>query len=116
MLAVAWVYGHYNPGTSAWFPRCPFKTLTGWDCPGCGSQRAIHSLLNWQVGEALSHNLLLVLSIPYILVWPVLNLPTHPDARLLRWRKRLYGPVATKIILVVIIAFWVLRNVFVFFS
>ena len=25
---------------------CPFKAMTGLDCPGCGATRAIHQLLN----------------------------------------------------------------------
>jgi len=32
------------------FLPCPFKTLTGFDCPGCGFQRSFVALLkgNWQ--------------------------------------------------------------------
>ena len=32
-----------------WMPKCVFHALTGWDCPGCGSQRAIHALLHGRV-------------------------------------------------------------------
>ena len=35
-------------------------------CPGCGSQRALHSLLHLHLADALRYNALLVLSIPYI--------------------------------------------------
>ncbi|MEJ7692905.1 DUF2752 domain-containing protein [Daejeonella sp.] len=29
--------------------RCLFKTLTGWDCPGCGFQRSILSLIKGDI-------------------------------------------------------------------
>ena len=41
--------------------------LTGWDCPACGGQRALHSLLHGRVGEALHFNPFLVVSVPYFL-------------------------------------------------
>ena len=39
-------YFALDPATNAIFPRCPFLTLTGLKCPGCGSQRAIHCPLH----------------------------------------------------------------------
>lgn len=40
------------------FPACPFHSLTGWYCTGCGSQRAAHDLLHGNLWESLGHNLL----------------------------------------------------------
>lgn len=37
-------------------PKCLFKFATGWDCPGCGSQRAIHALLHGDVAGAWHFN------------------------------------------------------------
>ena len=28
------------------FPVCPFKALTGWNCPGCGGLRMTHDVLH----------------------------------------------------------------------
>ena len=35
-----------DPAKHTIFPRCVFNSLTGYYCPGCGSQRAIHSMLH----------------------------------------------------------------------
>lgn len=40
-------------------PRCPVKHLTGYDCPGCGLQRACRSLVRGHVAEAVSANALI---------------------------------------------------------
>jgi hypothetical protein len=33
-------------------PRCPFKYLTGIDCPGCGFQRSVISLFNGNLRQS----------------------------------------------------------------
>ncbi|WP_225974845.1 DUF2752 domain-containing protein [Arachidicoccus ginsenosidivorans] len=58
---------------SSWFPKCPFRSLTGLQCPGCGSQRAIHDLLNLDILGAFRENALMVVSIPYIVTAFILN-------------------------------------------
>lgn len=68
-----------DPHKSTLFPPCPFKTITGLRCPGCGSTRAVHLLLHGRTGEALDRNLLMVVSIPILLamiVWP--SITTKP--------------------------------------
>lgn len=90
------------------FPKCPFKAVTGLDCPGCGSQRAIHQLLNFNLIAAFKYNPLLLLSIPYILIEIIFR---WIDPRIIyKQRKVLYGPIAIKIILIVVIAFSIGRN------
>ena len=56
----------FNPAQTAFFPPCPFHFVTGYYCPGCGSLRAIHSLLHGDLAGALSQNPLMVLSIPIV--------------------------------------------------
>ena len=62
-----------NP-TQYWFmPKCPFKLITGLNCPGCGIQRAIHALMHGEIKEAIHYNYYLLYSGPYaasfLLVW-----------------------------------------------
>ncbi len=64
VTAVIWAY---DPTSGDFpFPRCPVKTLTGLDCPGCGSTRALHAMLHGHPKEALGYNAGLVVGIPLI--------------------------------------------------
>ena len=67
-LAVAGVYLFlFEPGKSGFFPVCPFRVVTGFACPGCGSTRAMHALVHGDVVSAFKFNPLLVLSLPFLL-------------------------------------------------
>ena len=65
--AVAWLYA-VDPSRAAVMPQCPFRLLTGWDCPGCGFLRATHALLHGRPAEAWAYNPFLVVSLPYLLL------------------------------------------------
>lgn len=41
--------------TGVGFP-CPFRSLTGWDCPLCGGTRLGDALLHGRVGDAFADN------------------------------------------------------------
>ncbi|MEM1270022.1 MAG: DUF2752 domain-containing protein [Bacteroidota bacterium] len=67
-LLGAGVYFWLDPAASGLFPKCPVWLSTGWFCPGCGTQRAVHALLHGRILEALSFNLFAVLALPYLAV------------------------------------------------
>ena len=68
-LALGWVYYRFNPASAgSLFPPCPSHWLTGYNCPGCGSQRAVHCLLHGDVAQAFRYNALMVVSVPIVLV------------------------------------------------
>ncbi len=48
---------------------CVFHAVTGWYCPGCGSGRAMASLLRFRFAEALDRNALAVISLPFVLYY-----------------------------------------------
>jgi hypothetical protein len=50
----------FDPATSMFFGRCPFFTITGLHCPGCGTLRALHQLLHLNISAALQMNPLTV--------------------------------------------------------
>jgi hypothetical protein len=97
-----------DPNEPGLYPLCPFRALTGWDCPGCGTLRALHALTQGDLARAADHNVLLLAVLPF-LAW-----------RLVRWtRTRWSGatrpsglapPLVLYALLVVIVVFWVVRN------
>jgi hypothetical protein len=47
-------------------PLCPFRALTGWWCPLCGSLRSAYSLAHGRLSAALHDNALLVAALPVV--------------------------------------------------
>lgn len=111
LISFVVIYRNFNPSDYPFFPKCPSKLLTGFDCPGCGSQRAVHHLLNLELGEAAKDNLLVVLFAPYIVAGLVFENIKRPSRRFLVWRRRLFGLPAIYVIFAVITVFTVVRNV-----
>lgn len=84
--------------------------MTGLLCPGCGSLRGTHAALHGHFGEMLRLNPALVLGAP-ALAWMVAGELTA----LARGRALPPPPLGARgawAILVVLVAWWILRNVF----
>ena len=69
----------FDPTRVPIYPECTFHRLTGLDCPGCGSLRALHALSHGHLLEALRFNTLTVLSVP-LLAWFGFRLARHEFA------------------------------------
>jgi len=110
-VILIFVYKFFDPLAHDFFPKCPFLVITGYQCAGCGSQRAIHELLNLNISGAWHQNALLVVSLPYIFFGLIYNLIPEPSERILYWRKILFGPRAIIVVMILIVSFWVGRNV-----
>jgi hypothetical protein len=98
-----------DPARHDLFPRCLFNSITGYYCPGCGSQRAVHSLLHLDFAGVVSYNFLFLpaaLIIFYHYLHPVFN-------RFFGWKlpNVFYFRNTPLIILGVIVLFWILRNI-----
>lgn len=61
------LYFTLDPSTN-YFPRCMFHEITGLQCPGCGSQRALHSLLRGDFSAAWHYNALFILELPLLVL------------------------------------------------
>lgn len=109
LVAVAFLFYTFNPEKYAFFPKCPSLLLTGYQCPGCGSQRAIHDLLRLRIGEAFTHNLLVPIAIPYILLGIYLQY-FGGKQKFPKVERILFGQWAAIAMLIIVISYWVLRN------
>lgn len=118
IAAVLYIYTVYDPSESVLFPKCIFHSLTGLDCPGCGSQRAIHSLLHGHISEAWHYNALMTASLPYILLWVILKSvdAVAPHSGPAEYAGKaldiLYHGKAVTAVAVIVLLFWIVRNVF----
>lgn len=65
VMGVVLLYYNFNPNVSNLSLRCPWKLLTQTDCPACGFQRALYSLLHGDFECAIRHNYFFVISLPY---------------------------------------------------
>src|SRR6185312_11357029 len=89
--AVAYV-GIADPhNRDAVFPLCPFKLLTGWNCPACGGLRMAHDLLHANVSAAVIDNVFLLFGIPALIAW-------------FFWRRHADRPAVTRTVVGVVVA------------
>lgn len=107
-MVLAVLFFVLDPAEHILFPRCIFYSLSGYYCPGCGSQRAIHSLLHLNIPGVVQNNFLFlpaVLAIAYHFLHSVLN-------RWLNWRlpNIFYMKNTPWVIFGIILLFWLLRN------
>ncbi len=87
--------------TNSAYPQCPFKWLTGWNCPFCGGLRMTHDLLHGHLAASINDNVFLLVGLPLLAGWLLIR----------RQQGRLSLPIPAVItITVAAIAWTVLRN------
>lgn len=109
LLLLGFLYYCCSPEGNAWYPKCSFYLLTGWQCPSCGSQRAVHALLHGEVGQALRYNPFMLVSIPYAVGVVLSTMWASPWAK--RMRAALLHRNVVLAYVVLFVAWWVLRNI-----
>jgi hypothetical protein len=98
-LAYIGIGDPHSPGFG--FPACPFKALTGWNCPGCGGLRMTHDVLHGDFSAAVVDNVFLLVGLPMLALW-----------LLVRWRRgdKLMPMPAIVVIAIAAITWTVVRN------
>jgi hypothetical protein len=112
MTATALLYlWRFNPATAgtSYYPSCPFHTLTGLNCPGCGTLRGLHQLMHGHLLTALNYNVLTVLMLPYF--GYALFSYAFVAVRGRGLRQPFIKPVYIKAFIWIMMGFWILRNV-----
>jgi hypothetical protein len=83
------------------YPLCPFKLLTGWNCPFCGGLRMVYDLLHGDLVASINDNVFALVGLPLLAGWIVLRRRNGQAAM----------PVPVIVTIVVLTIAWgVLRN------
>lgn len=67
MAGIYYFYAYDPSNGETFFVGCISKSISGLDCPGCGSQRAMHELLNGNFIKAAQLNFLVYFIAPLLL-------------------------------------------------
>ncbi len=109
IVALAILFYFLDPLVHPIFPKCIFHSMTGLHCPGCGSQRAIHSLVHLNFAGVVSNNVLFIpalLMVVYGISIPVINRKFEKN-----YPNLMKHPKTPLVILILIILFWIIRNI-----
>ncbi|WP_242889957.1 DUF2752 domain-containing protein [Actinomadura litoris] len=97
-----------DPNQAGNYPTCPFLSLTGRQCPGCGSLRTIHALAHGEVREALGLNLFAMVMLPVLAFfwgrWTVARALDRPSRTKAGDPRLIWG------LLGAVMLFWLVRN------
>ena len=109
LTGVVVVFFVLDPEKYVIFPKCTFHSLTGYYCPGCGSQRAIHNLLHLNFAGVVGNNLLFLPA--FLLVfYHYVHRPLNSKFKF-KLPNLLYYKLTPWILFGIIILFWALRNI-----
>ncbi|MCG2794204.1 MAG: DUF2752 domain-containing protein [Weeksellaceae bacterium] len=102
-------YFFIDPATSSFFLQCPLKSLTGYECAGCGAQRSFHELLHFRFLKALQLNPLFVFSLSFSLIM-VITQYSKKDRLKLSIHRFITSKAFILGILIVVFLFSLLKN------
>ena len=108
ILLITGYYFFLNPYEQEYFfISCPFYKITGYQCSGCGSQRAFHEILHLNFKEAFHQNALVLLGIPY---FSLIFFTSFFQEKFAKLRQVLIGKKTILILFIIVILFGVFRN------
>lgn len=88
-------------------PACPFRAVTGLDCPGCGATRAAHHLVHGRIAVAADYNAVFVVFVPVLIAgWLIWAFPGSRSPTM----RRISATSAGWTIAALGVAFAVVRN------
>ena len=108
ILLIKGYYFFLNPYEQEYFfISCPFYKITGYQCSGCGSQRAFHEILHLNFKEAFHQNALVLIAIPY---FSLIFFTSFHQEKYAKLRQLLIGKKTILILFIFIILFGIFRN------
>lgn len=115
LSVLTYLYFKYDPINNLLFPKCPLYATTGIYCPGCGSQRATHALLHFDILNVFKSNMLFLPALLLVGYHYLLKVFNHFLST--TYRSVLDNPKAPLLVLFIVLLYWLLRNLpFAFFD
>ena len=111
LLIIFILYYLVDPSQTNFPLQCPWRLLTGTQCPACGLQRALHSLFHGDLSEALSFNYFFIFSIPYALL-AIISTWYNYNHVFDKLRAFIYHRFMLKSYIVLYFCWWIIRNVY----
>ena len=108
-MVIALLYIYINPSEINFLPKCPLYVSTGIYCPGCGSQRATHNLLNFNFLGVLNQNVLYIFGLLIIGYHLLISGINYIFSKTIY--NYIYHPKTPIVLLIIIVVFWILRNI-----
>ena len=93
---------------------CIFHRITRLYCPGCGMTRAIFSLLNLDIKQAIRNNILVVIVIPFIIIY-IINYIYIWINDLKKDPSKIFPKYIWYSLLIITILFGIIRNIKYFY-
>ena len=109
VIILVFLYFFVNPNKVNYLPKCPLYVSTGIYCPGCGSQRATHNLLNFNFLGVLNQNVLYIFGLLIIGYHLLISGINYIFSKTIY--NYIYHPKTPIVLLIIIIGFWILRNI-----
>ena len=106
------VYGNFDPSATWWMPRCPSKIITGFDCPGCGTQRALYALLHGDLAGAVRYNFIIFPAGIMIVLLLAAQMGRYRWIFMGRMHNALNSTPVILTVMIMMMVWWVVRNIF----
>ncbi len=91
-------------------PKCMFYQLTGFKCPGCGTQRALHELVHLNFVGVIQYNPILLLGLPYLVLLAYLCY-FNGDKHFPKLNAFINSRKAILFVFGLIVVYWIGRNI-----
>ncbi len=111
LIGILILYYLVNPLQSNFPIQCPWHMLTGTQCPACGFQRALYSMLHGNIIDALSYNYFFIFSIPYALLAIVATWYNYHHV-FDRLHAFVYHRYTLQTYIVLYFGWWIIRNLY----
>ncbi len=98
----------FDPARCPIYPVCPWHTLFGWSCPGCGTLRAVHQLTHGNLAAAWRLNPLAVALAPVAFWLGLRELAWQVSGK--KWPGLVTRPIFGWALAAILVLFGIARN------